>query len=58
MPASPLPPLRSSLDLERVLEFEFVRATENAALPITLDGVNPGKAKATHDKLRPKRDIQ
>ncbi len=27
-----LPPLRSSLDLERVLEFEFVRATENAAL--------------------------
>ena len=32
MPASPLPPLRSSLDLERVLEFEFVRATENAAL--------------------------
>ena len=32
MPASPLPPLRSTLDLERVLEFEFVRATENAAL--------------------------
>lgn len=31
MPAS-LPPLRSPLDLERVLEFEFVRATENAAL--------------------------
>lgn len=30
-PAS-LPPLRSPLDLERVLEFEFVRATENAAL--------------------------
>ncbi|MFZ4765262.1 MAG: class II fructose-bisphosphatase [Roseimicrobium sp.] len=28
----PLPPLRSPLDLERVLEFEFVRATENAAL--------------------------
>lgn len=27
-----LPPLRSALDLERVLEFEFVRATENAAL--------------------------
>ncbi len=27
-----LPPLRSSHDLERVLEFEFVRATENAAL--------------------------
>jgi fructose-1,6-bisphosphatase II len=27
-----LPPLRSTLDLERVLEFEFVRATENAAL--------------------------
>src|SRR3954469_23331446 len=32
MPSSELPPLRSSLDLERVLEFEFVRATENAAL--------------------------
>lgn len=34
MPFSPsdLPPIRSSLDLERVLEFEFVRATENAAL--------------------------
>jgi fructose-1,6-bisphosphatase II len=32
MPSSSLPPLRSSLDLERVLEFEFVRATENAAL--------------------------
>src|ERR1700742_3726660 len=30
--SSELPPLRSSLDLERVLEFEFVRATENAAL--------------------------
>lgn len=30
--ASDLPPLRSPLDLERVLEFEFVRATENAAL--------------------------
>ena len=29
---SSLPPLRSSLDLERVLEFEFVRATENAAI--------------------------
>lgn len=28
----PLPPLRSSLDLERLIEFEFVRATENAAL--------------------------
>ena len=27
-----LPPLRSTLDLERVLEFEFVRATENAAI--------------------------
>jgi len=27
-----LPPLISPLDLERVLEFEFVRATENAAL--------------------------
>ncbi len=27
-----LPPLRSTLDLERLLEFEFVRATENAAL--------------------------
>ena len=27
-----LPPLRSPLDLERVIEFEFVRATENAAL--------------------------
>lgn len=27
-----LPPLKSSSDLERVLEFEFVRATENAAL--------------------------
>lgn len=30
--SSDLPPLRSPLDLERVLEFEFVRATENAAL--------------------------
>jgi fructose-1,6-bisphosphatase II len=27
-----LPPMHSSYDLERVLEFEFVRATENAAL--------------------------
>jgi fructose-1,6-bisphosphatase II len=27
-----LPPLLSPLDLERILEFEFVRATENAAL--------------------------
>ena len=27
-----LPPLRSTDDVERVLEFEFVRATENAAL--------------------------
>jgi len=27
-----LPPLRSPQDLERVLEFEFVRATENASL--------------------------
>lgn len=27
-----LPPLRSPLDLERLIEFEFVRATENAAL--------------------------
>src|SRR5215471_11224298 len=27
-----LPPLRGPYDLERVLEFEFVRATENAAL--------------------------
>lgn len=27
-----LPPMRSSADLERILEFEFVRATENAAL--------------------------
>lgn len=32
MNPSDLPPLRSTLDLERVLEFEFVRATENAAL--------------------------
>jgi len=30
--SSGLPPLRSPLDLERLLEFEFVRATENAAL--------------------------
>ncbi len=27
-----LPPMRSPQDVERVLEFEFVRATENAAL--------------------------
>src|SRR5690349_6303562 len=27
-----LPPLRSPQDVERVIEFEFVRATENAAL--------------------------
>src|ERR1700751_3137454 len=27
-----LPPMRSTQDVERVLEFEFVRATENAAL--------------------------
>jgi fructose-1,6-bisphosphatase II len=27
-----LPPMLSTLDLERILEFEFVRATENAAL--------------------------
>ena len=27
-----LPPMRSSADLERILEFEFIRATENAAL--------------------------
>src|SRR2546423_10534183 len=27
-----LPPMRSPQDLERLLEFEFVRATENAAL--------------------------
>jgi fructose-1,6-bisphosphatase II len=32
MSSHTLPPLRSPLDLERVLEFEFVRATENAAL--------------------------
>ncbi len=32
MSSASLPPLRSPLDLERVLEFEFVRATENAAL--------------------------
>ena len=31
-PPNSLPPLRSPHDLERVLEFEFVRATENAAL--------------------------
>jgi fructose-1,6-bisphosphatase II len=31
-PDSHLPPLRSTSDLERVLEFEFVRATENAAI--------------------------
>jgi fructose-1,6-bisphosphatase II len=31
-PQKDLPPLRSTLDLERLLEFEFVRATENAAL--------------------------
>jgi fructose-1,6-bisphosphatase II len=31
MPSS-LPPLRSTSDLERILEFEFIRATENAAL--------------------------
>ena len=30
--SSPTPPAHSSYDLERVLEFEFVRATENAAL--------------------------
>jgi fructose-1,6-bisphosphatase II len=30
--SSELPPLRSPLDLERLIEFEFVRATENAAL--------------------------
>jgi fructose-1,6-bisphosphatase II len=29
---SSLPPMRSPMDLERVLEFEFVRATENAAI--------------------------
>jgi fructose-1,6-bisphosphatase II len=32
MNTQPLPPLRSTQDLERVLEFEFVRATENASL--------------------------
>lgn len=32
MTSPALPPLQSPLDLERVLEFEFVRATENAAL--------------------------
>ena len=32
MSSATLPPLRSPLDLERVLEFEFFRATENAAL--------------------------
>lgn len=31
-PGASLPPLCSPLDVERVLEFEFVRATENAAL--------------------------
>src|SRR5437868_4081259 len=31
-PNSTLPPMLSPKDLERVLEFEFVRATENAAL--------------------------
>ena len=30
--SSSLPDLRSTHDVERVLEFEFVRATENAAL--------------------------
>src|SRR5690348_14247033 len=30
--SSTLPPMRSPQDVERVLEFEFVRATENAAL--------------------------
>src|SRR6266849_3184559 len=32
MPPPALPPLRSPQDLERVLEFEFVRAPENASL--------------------------
>jgi fructose-1,6-bisphosphatase II len=32
MSGSALPPLRSPHDLERILEFEFIRATENAAL--------------------------
>src|SRR5579859_6521988 len=32
MSSTGLPPLRSPDDLERILEFEFVRATENAAL--------------------------
>ncbi len=32
MKSHALPPLRSPHDLERLLEFEFVRATENAAL--------------------------
>lgn len=32
MSKAALPPLRSPQDLERILEFEFVRATENAAL--------------------------
>ncbi len=32
MPEHALPPMRSPQDLERILEFEFVRATENAAL--------------------------
>lgn len=32
MSSHALPPLRSPQDLERILEFEFIRATENAAL--------------------------
>ena len=32
MSLASLPPMRSPYDLERILEFEFVRATENAAL--------------------------
>ncbi len=32
MKSPALPPMRSPHDLERILEFEFVRATENAAL--------------------------
>jgi fructose-1,6-bisphosphatase II len=32
MSSPSLPPLKSATDLERVIEFEFVRATENAAL--------------------------
>ncbi len=32
MSSTALPPMRSPHDLERILEFEFVRATENAAL--------------------------